>query len=89
MPLTEPALQAGHDMELDARVAATKRERDMLSRRMLDREKAFRHLRVAEAALEAAQVCASHALGPDLIMLTPAAAGRCEALLHRTSASGA
>ena len=61
MPLTEPALQVGHDMELDARVAATKRERDMLSRRMLDREKAFRHLRVAEAALEAAQVRASHA----------------------------
>ena len=61
MPLTEPALQVGHDMELDSRVAATKQERDMLSRRMLDREKAFRHLRVTEAALEAAQVRASHA----------------------------
>eukprot|EP00891_Asterochloris_glomerata_P006908 jgi/Astpho2/6908/Aster-01775 len=49
------AERVGHDMELDARVAATKRERDMLSRRMLNREKAFRHLHAAEGALKAAQ----------------------------------
>lgn len=97
MPLTEPALQVGHDMELDARVAATKRERDMLSRRMLNCEKAFRHLHAAEGALKAAQVRASHAesiksilveLLGQMFMLTPAAAGCHEALPHRAPDSG-